>query len=635
MKLLLVEDEASLATAIVEALSADYYIVDTACDAQEAQDYLEVYPYDLLLLDVGLPDQNGIDLCRDLRTQGYTQPILLLTAHNQSQTKVEGLDAGADDYLVKPFEMAELAARIRALLRRGQVAQQPILSWGELRLDPASCEVSFADTALHLTPKEYALLELFLRNPQRVFSQSAILDHLWTYENLPGTDTVRAHIKGLRHKLKSVAAPDVIETVYGLGYRLKAPPEDLTTPSEPNLADPELQEQPNRSSKLQRTQQALAKTWQRYRTQYWQQIDTLEDFVSQLSAEISQNPELEITPHEAEREAHKLAGSLGTFGFSQGLDLARQIQLHNKHNKQLSGSQLKHLRKTIAALRQAFESFDTTHANLPVIVAYWSAATSPLFKKLAIQHGFRIKAISNLDALSHPQNFTPSPSAWLIDLDEIQDTDPITTLIKSKRNKPQVSRPFTSLFLLTERTDLLTRVETSRLGKHILLQKSLSFNEICINFKTQLDLQTSTSSKNSTLKRVKILVIEDDESILSALDELLNSWGLEIHILSEPKDFWKQLNHLKPELLILDVEMPRFSGIELCQVVRNDPDWSWIPVLFLSAHTDPQIIEQVFSAGRDDFVSKPIVGPELISRIFNRLERTEFLRRAHQGGDCG
>ncbi|MFQ3613084.1 MAG: response regulator [Cyanobacteriota bacterium] len=628
MKLLLVEDEASLATAIVEALSADYYVVDIARDGQEAQDYLEVYPYDLLMLDVGLPDQNGIDLCRDLRTQGYTQPILLLTAHNHSETKVEGLDAGADDYLVKPFEMTELAARIRALLRRGQIAQQPILSWGELRLDPSSCEVSFADLPLHLTPKEYALLELFLRNPQRVFSQSAILDHLWTYEDPPGTDTVRAHVKGLRHKLKSAAAPDIIETVYGLGYRLKAPPEDLTTPAESNPSHPEPEEQPNHSSKQQRTQQALAKTWQRYRTQHWQRLNTLEDLVSQLSGEISQNPELEITRHEAEGEAHKLAGSLGTFGFSQGSELARQIE-EQLHKKPLSGSQLKHLRKTITALRQAFESFDVSHANFPVIAAYWSEATSSPFQSLATEHGFKIRPIPNLDALNHPQDFTPSPSAWIIDLDEILEMDSIINLIHFKQ--PQY--PPTSLILLTERTDLTTRVETSRLGKHILLQKPLSFNEILITLKTQLDRQTTTNSKDSalkSLKRAKILVVDDDESMLSALEELLDPWGLEVYTLSEPKDFLKQLNYLNPELLILDIEMPKFSGIELCQVVRNDPDWSWIPVLFLTAHTDPQIVEQVFSAGGDDFVSKPIVGPELITRIFNRLERTELLRRVQQ-----
>lgn len=487
-------------------------------------------------------------------------------------------------YLVKPFEITELAARIRALLRRGQIAQQPILSWGELRLDPSSCEVSFAEAPLHLTPKEYALLELFLRNPQRVFSQSAILDHLWTYEDPPGTDTVRAHIKGLRHKLKSASVPDVIETVYGLGYRLKAPPEELSATAQSNPSHSEGQEQQNQSSKRQHTQQALTKTWQRYRTQHWQRLKTLEELLSKLSVNISQNPELEITRHKAEGEAHKLAGSLGTFGFVQGSELARQIE-EQLHQKQLSGSQLEHLRMTITALRQAFESFDATHASLPVIAAYWSEATSSSFETLATEHGFKIRSIPNLDALNHPQNFTPSTSAWIIDLDEIPDMDPIAALIHFKQNKPYISYPLTSLILLTDRADLLTRVETSRLGQHILLQKPISFTEILITLKTQLDLQTTRGNKNSTLKRTKILVIDDDESMLSALDELLDPWGLEVHTLSRSNDFWEQLNHFNPELLILDIEMPEFSGIELCQVVRNDPYWSWIPVLFLTAHT--------------------------------------------------
>lgn len=146
----------------------------------------------------------------------------MLTARDSSNDKVLGLDAGADDYVVKPFNLAELAARIRALLRRGTAVLPTVLVWGDLRLNPSNYEVNYGEQLLHLTPKEYQLLELFMRKPERVFSRSLILDQLWSFEEPPGEETVKVHIKDLRKKLRQAGAnPDFIETIYGLGYRLK------------------------------------------------------------------------------------------------------------------------------------------------------------------------------------------------------------------------------------------------------------------------------------------------------------------------------------------------------------------------------------------------------------------------------
>lgn len=225
MRLLLVEDDELIAESLVKALTDQHYIIDVATDGQEGGELVEAFTYDLLLLDVMLPKLNGIRLCQQLRSQGNRIPIILLTAQDTSTDKVMGLDAGADDYIVKPFDVQELLARIRALLRRGSSTLPPVLEWRNLRLDPSTCEVTYEGRLLHLTPKEYSILELFLRNSRRVFSQGAILEHLWSFEELPEEDTVRAHIKGLRQKLKAAGAPtDFIETVYGLGYRLKGPP---------------------------------------------------------------------------------------------------------------------------------------------------------------------------------------------------------------------------------------------------------------------------------------------------------------------------------------------------------------------------------------------------------------------------
>lgn len=222
MKILLVEDDERLRDALLEDLTDQNYVVEEAGDGELGWELANACIYDLLLLDIMLPKMDGISLCKQLRSQGNSTPILMLTALDTTSDKVIGLDAGADDYLVKPFELRELSARVRALLRRGSSTLPPVLEWGELKLDPSTCEVSYADQPLSLTPKEYGLLELFMRNGRRVFSRAQILDHLWSFESFPEEDTIKAHIRGLRHKLKLAGAPaDLIETVYGLGYRLK------------------------------------------------------------------------------------------------------------------------------------------------------------------------------------------------------------------------------------------------------------------------------------------------------------------------------------------------------------------------------------------------------------------------------
>ena len=221
MKILLVEDDDRIAQALAEALHDRKYIVEIASDGQEGLDLAEAFKYDLIILDLMLPKLDGITVCRRLRQAKNSTLILMLTAKDTSSDKVLGLDVGADDYVVKPFDLSELLARIRALLRRETVTNSPILEWERLQLDPSSCEVYYADKLLHLTPKEYALLELFLRSGTRVLSRGAIVDRLWAFEDIPGEETVKVHLRSVRQKLKAAgAAPNLIETIYGLGYRL-------------------------------------------------------------------------------------------------------------------------------------------------------------------------------------------------------------------------------------------------------------------------------------------------------------------------------------------------------------------------------------------------------------------------------
>lgn len=222
MKILLVEDDQNIVLPVKEDLNDQNYTVEVASDGQEALNLLEMFDYDIILLDVTLPKMDGLSLCRRLRQKGENTPILMMTAKDTLQDKVLGLDAGADDYLVKPFELQELSARIRALLRRNSAALPPILEWEGLQLNPSTCEVFYQDQIIPLSPKEYQLLDFFLRNPRRVFSRSQILDHLWSFDRIPGEATVKTHIRSLRQKLAAVgASPDIIETIYGLGYRLR------------------------------------------------------------------------------------------------------------------------------------------------------------------------------------------------------------------------------------------------------------------------------------------------------------------------------------------------------------------------------------------------------------------------------
>lgn len=222
MRILVVEDDVQLADVLTEALSDRQYAVDVAKDGEAAWNWVNMMEYDLVVLDLTLPKLDGVSLCLRLREVNPTLPVLMLTARDTVADKITGLDAGADDYMVKPFDLQELMARVRSLLRRGGSPTASGLSWGKLRLNLSTYEVTYADQPLHLTPKEFALLELLVSNGRRVLSRSGIIERIWSLEDPPTEETVKSHIKGLRHKLKAVDAPeDFIETVHGLGYRLK------------------------------------------------------------------------------------------------------------------------------------------------------------------------------------------------------------------------------------------------------------------------------------------------------------------------------------------------------------------------------------------------------------------------------
>lgn len=221
MRILIIEDDDRIAKPLAEDLKHQHHAVDIATDGIEGWEYALATKYDLILLDLMLPRLDGVTLCKRLRAAKQNVLILMVTAKDTTGDKIIGLDAGADDYIVKPFELEELAARIRALSRRTPEFQQPVLTQGKLQLDPSSYHVTYDGQILSLTPKEYMILECFLRNPNKVLTRAMILEKLWEFDNLSGEETVKTHITNLRRKLKAVgSSEDSIETIYGIGYRL-------------------------------------------------------------------------------------------------------------------------------------------------------------------------------------------------------------------------------------------------------------------------------------------------------------------------------------------------------------------------------------------------------------------------------
>ena len=222
MKILLVEDDSALAATLAEALSDQNYTVDIASDGELALARARSAQFDLLLLDVMLPRLDGISLCKILRSERFNLPILMMTACGNSAEQVAGLDAGADDYVIKPVHLPVLFARLRALLRRnGSLAEQSHLTWGQIKIERERGVALFADRELPLTPKEYTLLEMLVSAGSRLVKREEIVQRVWAKEQNPTDDTLRSHIKSLRHKLRAADAPDdLIETVHSRGFRL-------------------------------------------------------------------------------------------------------------------------------------------------------------------------------------------------------------------------------------------------------------------------------------------------------------------------------------------------------------------------------------------------------------------------------
>jgi DNA-binding response OmpR family regulator len=630
MKILLVEDDTITVNLLTRALNSQSYNVNTAGDGETALQLARAYDYDLIVLDVLIPKLDGISLCRELRSSGCQMPILLLTALDSRSNLVQGLEAGADDYMVKPFNIEELMARIRALLRRGKAAlSSTSLTWENLQVNPDTTEVTYAEKVLHLTPKEYHLLELFLRNPQRIFSRSAILDRIWSAGEFPQEEAVTAHIKGLRHKLKAAGmSVDLVETVYGLGYRLKSLPEDIEsqkiageTAETVSESSESIQELNNDERRL-KVLTVVAEIRAQLRANFIEKVAVFDRAIAQIQTRTLE----EELRREAQDQAHKLVGSLGTLGLPQGSEVARKLEHLFKAQNVLKPGSVQKIEEFLDLLKQIFDRPPEPQSEVVaevsqqrrILIVDDDILQSDRLKIAASGSGFEIEVANSPQAARIAISQQP-PDAILLDLSFSRTQENGLTLLAELRTE----KPDIPVMVFSGHNQLSDRIEVARLGASGFLHKSLPPADILKAVAQLLDLTGPAAE-------AKVMVVDDDVHLLAALKMILQPWGLQVTTLDEPEKFWEVLETTCPDLLILDVEMPGYSGIELCLAVRNDLRWSKLPVLFLTAHSESETVRQMFVAGADDYVNKPIVEPELIARLMNRLERTQLRRRLAQ-----
>lgn len=221
-KILIVEDEPDLSEPVRAFLTHEHHLVEVVTDGLEALERLRFYKYDVIILDWMLPGMHGVEVCKSFRASGGTTPILMLTSRRQTNDKIAGLDAGADDYLTKPFDIQEISARVRALLRRPQAVHSNVLRARDIVLETSTFRVTRNGQDIQLLPKEFALLEFFMRHPNQVFSAEALLDRVWSSESEASPETIRTYIKRLRQKIDTKEQPSIISTVHGVGYKLDA-----------------------------------------------------------------------------------------------------------------------------------------------------------------------------------------------------------------------------------------------------------------------------------------------------------------------------------------------------------------------------------------------------------------------------
>jgi DNA-binding response OmpR family regulator len=624
MKILLIEDDDAIITLLTRSLSDRHYIVDAVKDGEMGWTYASTFDYGAIVLDIMLPKLDGISLCKKLRGAGYTTPILLLTAQDNATAKVQGLDAGADDYVVKPFDIGELTARVRALLRRSSINPLPLLSWGDLMLNPSSCEVSYNQQPLTLTTKEYDLLELFLRDSYRVFSNDEIIDRLWSSNDYPAEATVRSHLRRLRHKLQAVGAPpDFIGTMHGRGYYLTSVQNSLDDtprhlvgaihdlPLPDDCVDYSL---PIHSPQQKSEYLAfLLDTWVTTKPQCLASLTKIAVIVDRLFLGNCDDDDRQ-TAHQI---SHKLVGTLGVFALTAAMKIARQIEILLNRSTILAPPEVSSLKTYLVELEQTIATTspsqqpDLPQPDLPLLLLVdLDPALNQSLTAIAANFSYQTLALASIEAADrYLFSCGDRPPAAIL----VNFRVPQTTL--GSIQNVRLRFPDRLVFVLSERDDLKDRLAVVRHGGKFICTRKLNPEQI-------FTAATSPISPISTTP--KVMIVDDDLDWLRTVPNLLQPWGLKITTLGDPQQFWDVFQSVQPDAIVLDIQMPEINGLELCQVLRSDPQWQRLPILFLSVSNDPISQQEAFKVGADDYLCKPMMGGELAQRIHHRLARLQF-----------
>ncbi|MFK8182601.1 MAG: response regulator [Phormidesmis sp.] len=790
MRILLVDDDEALMESLAERLIHQRYAVDIAIDGNSAHAYLDLFNYDLIVLDLMLPDGDGIEFCRQFRRSGYVNPLMILTAKASTTEKVTALDAGADDYVIKPFDFDELCARIRALLRRENEGLPTVLKWGAIQLDPSVCELMYAEQLVRLTPKEFSLMELFLRHPHRVHSLGNIMDDLWSLESPPGEDAIRTHIKSLRRKLRNAGAPkDLIKTVYGLGYRLNEetahesqPQRDRThhhtttadstdhraanhratnhraanhraanhrqlstaqanasktntaqsnasssNPTKSNTSksnstkekqsinlSPTAQEHPIRRQ-LEAPDESLAIALTPETCQYLQNAQHLIEEIERVATALPEKTTDQQMPHtkkryqqaqkKAQMNAHKLAGSLGSFGLAKGSKLAQRIESQLSASTDPPSEAVSAPKpppqdgQAITQLIQQLHQYINVAANQACTLPDNSdavpsfAAPAPTSSNQTSGPPSLLILSQNNELIAQLTQATKAASAqtqlflnWpisgrdgLTPADEISaptpdvviwDTASIEVLPKALIQKvEQQGRTFHTPPLIA-----LVKTMTLTVQRQLVAQGAQRVMG-CHESPEQIMAAANTLRVAAKTTLTRIAIADDDPLFLSQFSTCLDPSTFTVNAFTSAQALWQWLyqtpgnqtgtdftehnskvripNHNvsghqnpgiqdvdtqdvdtqtlgtqalkaknlapKPDILLLDVEMPGMSGIELCQILRADAQFQHLPIIVLTIHNSDRIRNQAFQAGADDFISKANLTPQaLASRIQNQ-----------------
>ncbi|MDY7016602.1 MAG: response regulator, partial [Cyanobacteriota bacterium] len=413
------------------------------------------------------------------------------------------------------------------------------------------------------------------------------------------------------------------------------PPEKSTSPEEEATPQPS-------PSKQEQTLNAVRQVWERFKGPILERVATVEEGINALQA----GKFTEALRKKAEQHAHKLAGSLGMYGFAEGSHVAREIEqalAAIAADKPVSPSFVANLQTLVAQLRRELQNSPQTEptrdcserssqsqpatsarattgpkiktsANAPLLlVVDDDVSLTHHIEQESLHWDIRIRIAADIPQ-ARVAIARECPDIILLDLvfPEAR-SEGLELLEELSQHHPQLP-----VLVFTRRDGFDDRVAVARLGGRAFLAKPVSPSQV---LETALEIL-----KRNRTPEAKVLATDDDPILLAAIEQFLAPWGIELHTLSDPRLFWETLEATAPDLLILDVDMPEINGIELCQVVRNDRTWQGLPIIFLTGRRDAQTIQQIYEAGSDDYVPKPVTEPELVTRIVNRLERTRLLR---------